>query len=59
MHGTTTHYAQVDLYVGKTMVRRAIPNEQACDELIQLIKDNGRWKEKEVEEEPAELEMAR
>jgi (E)-4-hydroxy-3-methylbut-2-enyl-diphosphate synthase len=41
------------------MVRRAIPNEQACDELIQLIKDYGRWKEKEVEEEPAELEMAR
>ncbi|KAG5175064.1 1-hydroxy-2-methyl-2-(E)-butenyl 4-diphosphate synthase chloroplast precursor [Tribonema minus] len=49
---------KVDLYVGKEMVKRAIPNEQACDALIQLIKDNGRWKEKEVEEEPAEVQMA-
>jgi (E)-4-hydroxy-3-methylbut-2-enyl-diphosphate synthase len=45
---------KVDLYVGKEVVRRNIPNEEACDELIQLIKDNGMWKEKESEEEGAE-----
>lgn len=38
---------KIDLYVGKEVVKRAIPNEQACDELIQLIKDHGRWVEKE------------
>jgi (E)-4-hydroxy-3-methylbut-2-enyl-diphosphate synthase len=36
---------KVDLYVGKEVVRRAIPNEKACDELVQLIKDYGRWQE--------------
>ena len=38
---------KIDLYVGKEVVRKAIPSEQACDELIQLIKDNGRWVDKE------------
>ena len=42
---------KIDLYVGKEVVKRGIDNETACDELIQLIKDNGRWVEKEVEEE--------
>jgi len=42
---------KIDLYVGKTVVRKAIPSAEACDELIQLIKDNDRWVEKEVEEE--------
>jgi (E)-4-hydroxy-3-methylbut-2-enyl-diphosphate synthase len=41
---------KVDLYVGRDVVKRAIPNEQACDALVQLIKDNGRWVEKPVEE---------
>ena len=41
---------KIDLYVGKEVVKRGIPNEGACDELIQLIKDNDRWVEKEVEE---------
>ena len=35
----------------RQVVKRAIPNETACDELIQLIKDNGRWVEMEVPEE--------
>ncbi|KAG8464727.1 hypothetical protein KFE25_010095 [Diacronema lutheri] len=43
---------KIDLYVGKDVVKRAIPMEQACEELVQLIKDNGRW----VEKEPAEAE---
>jgi len=42
---------KVDLYVGKEVVRRAIPNEEACDALIELIKENGMWKDKEEEEE--------
>lgn len=29
---------KIDLYVGKEVVRRNIPNESACDELIELIK---------------------
>lgn len=29
---------KIDLYVGKEVVRRNIPNESACDELIDLIK---------------------
>merc|ERR1719261_2216981 len=42
---------KVDLYVGKEIVQRGIPNEEACDALIQLIKDNDRWVDKEEEEE--------
>lgn len=41
---------KIDLYVGKEVVKRGIPNEQACDELIQLIKDHGRWVEPPVPE---------
>ena len=43
---------KVDLYVGKEVVRRGIPNEDACDQLIELIKEHGMWKEKEEEESP-------
>jgi len=42
---------KIDLYVGKEVVRRAIPDENACDELVELIKENGMWKDKEEEEE--------
>lgn len=51
------HAVQVDLYVGKELVQKGIPNEQACDALIELIKDNDRWVDKdEVEEEvPAQV----
>ena len=45
---------QVDLYVGKTVVKRAIPNEVACDALVELIKEHGMWKDKEDEPEAAE-----
>ena len=34
------------------VVRKAIPSEQACDELIELIKEHGRWVEPSKEEEP-------
>jgi len=49
---------KVDLYVGKEVVRRTIPNEEACDALIELIKENGMWKEKEEEESESEAAMA-
>lgn len=52
------HAIQVDLYVGKELVRRGIPNEQACDALIELIKDNGRWVDKEEEEEEVPAQVA-
>eukprot|EP00894_Picocystis_sp_ML_P003324 jgi/Pico_ML_1/53841/g4313.t1 len=45
---------KIDLYVGKELVRRGIPDDEACDALIQLIKDNGRWVEPEVVEESSE-----
>ena len=45
---------KVDLYVGKEVVKRAIPNEEACDALVELIKDNGMWEDKEVEGEEEE-----
>lgn len=36
---------KIDLYVGKEVVRRAIPNAQACDELVKLIQEHGRWQD--------------
>nr|QBP34357.1 plastid 4-hydroxy-3-methylbut-2-en-1-yl diphosphate synthase precursor [Ulva prolifera] len=44
---------KIDLYVGKEVVRRAIPMESACDELIELIKEHDRWvdKDEDVQEE--------
>jgi len=41
---------KIDLYVGKEVVRRAIAMDKATDELIELIKENGRWQEPEKEE---------
>ncbi|KAJ3675429.1 hypothetical protein LUZ60_004471 [Juncus effusus] len=41
---------KIDLYVGKTVVKRGIAMEQATDALIQLIKDHGRWIDPPVEE---------
>ena len=42
---------KVDLYVGKEIVRKGIPNEEACDALVDLIKANGKWVDVAVEEE--------
>lgn len=41
---------KIDLYVGKTVVKRGIKMEHATDALIQLIKDNGRWVDPPAEE---------
>jgi (E)-4-hydroxy-3-methylbut-2-enyl-diphosphate synthase len=47
---------KIDLYVGKQVVRRGIPMEGATDELIDLIKEHGRWVDKEEVEESQEAE---
>lgn len=53
---------KIDLYVGKEVIKRAIPMESACDQLVQLIKDHGRWvdppKEEEDQEQPAVAAVA-
>ncbi len=33
----------VNLYVGKEVVQRAVPTAQACDKLVELIKQHGKW----------------
>merc|ERR1712176_170761 len=45
---------KVDLYYGKEVVRKSIPNGEAVDALVQLIKDYDMWKDKEEEEEKEE-----
>jgi (E)-4-hydroxy-3-methylbut-2-enyl-diphosphate synthase len=41
--------AKVNLYVGKTAVKFNIPEAEAVDRLVDLIKEHGRWVEKPVE----------
>lgn len=47
---------KVDLYYGKEVVRKSIPNEEAVDALVDLIKEYGLWKD--IEPEEAEMEEA-
>jgi (E)-4-hydroxy-3-methylbut-2-enyl-diphosphate synthase len=44
---------KVNLYVGKTAVKFNIPETEAVDRLVDLIKEHGRWVEKPAE--PAEV----
>ena len=45
---------KVNLYIGKTPVKFNIPEAEAVDRLVDLIKENGRWLEPaEAETEPA------
>ncbi|XP_054815124.1 4-hydroxy-3-methylbut-2-en-1-yl diphosphate synthase (ferredoxin), chloroplastic isoform X2 [Prosopis cineraria] len=41
---------RIDLYVGKTVVKRGIEMEHATDALIDLIKEHGRWVDPPAEE---------
>jgi (E)-4-hydroxy-3-methylbut-2-enyl-diphosphate synthase len=43
-----TGIGKITLYKGKEVVKRNVPAEQAVDELIQLIKDNGKWVEMSI-----------
>ncbi|ETW56653.1 4-hydroxy-3-methylbut-2-en-1-yl diphosphate synthase [Plasmodium falciparum Palo Alto/Uganda] len=36
---------KIDLYYGKELVERNIPEEEACDKLIELIKKHNKWKD--------------
>ncbi|MCB9723391.1 MAG: (E)-4-hydroxy-3-methylbut-2-enyl-diphosphate synthase [Spirochaetaceae bacterium] len=44
---------QVTLYVGQHVVARAVPEAQAPDRLVELIRDHGRWRETSDGPEPA------
>lgn len=49
---------KVDLYYGKEVVRKNIPNEEAVDSLVDLIKSYDMWKDPEPEEEEEVAEEA-
>jgi (E)-4-hydroxy-3-methylbut-2-enyl-diphosphate synthase len=34
---------KIDLYVGKNRVKTSIPENDAVDQLVQLIKEEGKW----------------
>jgi (E)-4-hydroxy-3-methylbut-2-enyl-diphosphate synthase len=44
---------KVDLYYGKEVVKKSIPNEGAVDALVELIKEYDMWAEKEEDQEEA------
>ena len=46
---------KIDLYYGKEVVRKNIEEAKAVDELVDLIKEYGMWKEKETADEEEEL----
>jgi len=48
---------KIDLYVGKELVRKGIPSAEACQGLIDLIKEHDRWVDpaEVVEEEEAKV----
>jgi (E)-4-hydroxy-3-methylbut-2-enyl-diphosphate synthase len=47
---------KVDLYYGKEVVKKSIPNEQAVDALVELIKEYDMWKDPEPAEEEEQAE---
>jgi (E)-4-hydroxy-3-methylbut-2-enyl-diphosphate synthase len=49
---------KVDLYYGKEVVRKNIPNDDAVDALVDLIKSYDMWKDKEEEEVEEEAAVA-
>jgi len=46
---------KIDLYYGKEVVRKGVPEAEAVDQLVDLIKDYGMWKDKETEDEEQEV----
>ena len=43
---------KIALYRGQEVIKKAVPEEQAVDQLIDLMREDGRWMEKELLEEP-------
>ena len=41
---------KITLYKGKEVIKRGVPSENALDELIELIKEDGKWTEPAVKE---------
>jgi (E)-4-hydroxy-3-methylbut-2-enyl-diphosphate synthase len=44
---------KISLYRGQDMIKKSVPEENAVEELIGLMREDGKWIEKEVVEEPA------
>ena len=49
---------KISLWVGKTQVKQHIPEEQAVDELITLIKEHGKWIDPPAKAEPKEAALS-
>ncbi|OGX88295.1 (E)-4-hydroxy-3-methylbut-2-enyl-diphosphate synthase [Hymenobacter coccineus] len=43
---------KIALYRGQDVIKKAVPEERAVDELIELMREDGKWIEKEVIGEP-------
>ena len=43
---------KIALYRGQDVIKKAVPEERAVDELIGLMKEDGKWLEKELVDEP-------
>ena len=44
---------KIALYRGQEVIKKSVPEERAVDDLIELMREDGRWIEKELVEEPA------
>jgi (E)-4-hydroxy-3-methylbut-2-enyl-diphosphate synthase len=44
---------KINLYVGKTPIKFNIPEAEAVDRLVDLIKEHGKWVEPESEFQPS------
>jgi len=49
---------KISLWVGKTQVKQHIPEEQAVDELIALIKEHGKWIDPTAKAEAKEMALS-
>ena len=49
---------KISLWVGKTQVKQHIPEEQAVDELITLIKEHGKWIDAPTKAEAKEMALS-
>jgi len=49
---------KINLYVGKTAVKFNIPEAEAVDRLVDLIREHGKWAETEATEEPVSLSVS-
>ena len=43
---------KISLYRGQEVIKKSVPEERAVDDLIELMREDGRWIEKEVVVEP-------